>query len=50
MLVVEKRLFLFSAWCKTFGGLCLVVALANGCSKSFEAKRPDDSGQAIDVA
>jgi len=46
MLAVEKRLILFSAWCKTAGGLCLVVALASGCSKSFEAKRPDDSGQA----
>jgi len=46
MLAVEKRLLLFSAWWKTAGGLCLVVALASGCSKSFEAKRPDDSGQA----
>lgn len=50
MLAAEKRLFLFSVWWKTFGGLCLAVALASGCSQSFEAKRPDDSGQAIDVA
>lgn len=49
MFAVDRR-FLLSDLVRPHivGGLCIVLVLASGCSKSFDAKRPEAASEAID--